>query len=72
MLSDEGEPLTYKEAKTCKLSSKWELAMQEEMKSLHANNTLDLVPLPKGKKALPNKWVYKIKCVDESPSTRQD
>lgn len=67
MLTDEGEPLTYKEAKSCKSSSKWELAMQEEMKSLYANDTWDLVPLPKGKKALPNKWVYKIKIVDEKP-----
>ncbi|MCO5615152.1 hypothetical protein L7F22_069441 [Adiantum nelumboides] len=44
---DEGEPLTYKEAKTCEHSSKWELAMQEEIKALHANDTWDLVELPK-------------------------
>ncbi|MCO5589501.1 hypothetical protein L7F22_043468 [Adiantum nelumboides] len=41
MLTDEGEPLTYKEAKSCELTNKWELAMQEEIKSLHANNTWD-------------------------------
>ncbi|MCO5610248.1 hypothetical protein L7F22_064484 [Adiantum nelumboides] len=48
MLTVEGEPLTYKEAKTCEHSSKWELAMQEEIKALHANDTGDLVELPKG------------------------
>ncbi|MCO5586941.1 hypothetical protein L7F22_040886 [Adiantum nelumboides] len=41
--------------------------MQEEMKSLYANDTWDLVPLPKGRKTLPNKWVYKIETVDEKP-----
>ncbi|KAH7423219.1 hypothetical protein KP509_12G044600 [Ceratopteris richardii] len=40
MLSDEGEPLTYKEAKLCEHKKKWELAMQEEIKALHANDTL--------------------------------
>ena len=67
MLTDEGEPLTYKEAKACEHSNKWELAMQEEIKALHSNNTWDLVELPKGRKAIPNKWVYKIKTVDDKP-----
>ena len=67
MLSDEGEPLTYKEAMSCELSSKWELAMQEEIKSLYANDTWDLVSLPQGRKALPNKWVYKVKEIEGKP-----
>ena len=67
MLSDEGEPLTYKEAKLCEHKKKWELAMQEEIKALHANDTWDLVDLPKDSKAIPNKWVYKIKTVDGKP-----
>ncbi|MCO5553310.1 hypothetical protein L7F22_006831 [Adiantum nelumboides] len=48
---------------------KWEQAMKSEMDSLHKNGTWDLVLLPKGKKALPCKWVYKMKVVpwDDKP-----
>ena len=48
---------------------KWQSAMQDEMDSLHENYTYDLVELPKGKRALRNKWVYKVKTgeVDNTP-----
>ncbi|RVW21876.1 Retrovirus-related Pol polyprotein from transposon TNT 1-94 [Vitis vinifera] len=36
-------------------------AMDEKMKSLHKNNTYELMELPKGKRALKNKWVLKRK-----------
>ena len=39
----------------------WMIAMQEEMESLHKNNTWDLIRLPKGKKAIHCKWVFKRK-----------
>ncbi|MCO5550934.1 hypothetical protein L7F22_004429 [Adiantum nelumboides] len=47
----------------------WEKAMKSEMDSLHNNGTWDLVPLPKGKKALPCKLDYKMKVVpgDDKP-----
>ena len=35
--------------------------MHEEMNSLNNNKTYDLVELPKGKKVLKNKWVFKLK-----------
>ena len=35
--------------------------MQEEIETLHKNKTWDLVSLSQGKKAIGNKWVYKIK-----------
>ena len=35
--------------------------MKEEMDSLLKNQTWSLVELPEGKKALTNKWVYRIK-----------
>ena len=38
--------------------------MKEEMDSLLKNKTWDLVPLPKGKRAFPNKRVYRLKEVD--------
>ena len=32
-----------------------------EMESLHENHSFELVKLPKGKRALKNKWVYRVK-----------
>ena len=40
-------------------------SMQEDMESLLKNNTHELVKLPKGRKALRNKWVYKLKKDDK-------
>ena len=38
--------------------------MKEEMDSLLENQTWDLCKLPAGKKALPNKWIYRLKEED--------
>ena len=35
--------------------------MQDEIKSLHENHSYKLVKLPKGKRALKNKRVYRVK-----------
>lgn len=66
MLSDGGEPETYEEAMQHEKKHEWFGAMQEEMKSLCENHTYDLVKLPKGKKTLKNKWVYKLKTENNS------
>ncbi|MCO5570621.1 hypothetical protein L7F22_024347 [Adiantum nelumboides] len=39
----------------------WENAMDEEIVTLDVNQTWELVPLPKGKKAIGCIWVYKVK-----------
>ncbi len=55
------EPQTVEEALNGEDAKKWEMAMQEEYDSLVVNNTWSLVPLPKGRKPISSKWVFKIK-----------
>ncbi|KAG8494480.1 hypothetical protein CXB51_011893 [Gossypium anomalum] len=55
------EPSNYSEAVSCEDSEKWMFSMQEEMESFHKNRTWDLVKLPKGKKTIRCKWVFKKK-----------
>jgi hypothetical protein len=69
LLTDSGEPEHFSEAMQVKDSVKWELAMQDEIKSLQKNKTWVLTELPKGKKALLNKWVYRVK--DESDGSQR-
>jgi hypothetical protein len=61
LITDEGEPESFQEVQSHKDKQIWMEAMHEEMNSLHKNNTYELVELPKGKKALRNKWVFKLK-----------
>ncbi|KAM2004372.1 hypothetical protein ACFX15_027830 [Malus domestica] len=51
-------PSAYKEAVMSSDCELWKKSMDEEMKSLHKNETWNLVQLPKGKKAIGCKWVY--------------
>ncbi len=55
------EPQIVEEALNGEDAKKWEMAMQEEYDSFIVNNTWSLVPLPKGKKPISSKWVFKIK-----------
>jgi hypothetical protein len=55
------ESATYSEAIACSDREKWIAAMQDEMYSLEKNYTCHVVPLPKGKKHVHCKWIYKGK-----------
>ncbi|KAL6323545.1 hypothetical protein AAG906_039125 [Vitis piasezkii] len=61
LLTDGGEPESYVEAMENENKMKWVDAMQDEMESLHENHSFELVKLPKRKRALKNRWVYRVK-----------
>eukprot|EP00252_Welwitschia_mirabilis_P028029 TRINITY_DN992_c0_g1_i5.p1 TRINITY_DN992_c0_g1~~TRINITY_DN992_c0_g1_i5.p1 ORF type:complete len:816 (+),score=171.97 TRINITY_DN992_c0_g1_i5:277-2448(+) len=61
LYSDCGEPETVREAHACADAVKWKAAMEDEWKSLKQNNTWDLVELPKGRKALHSRWIFRLK-----------
>ena len=42
-------------------SIKWEQAMDDEMRSLEKNDIWVFTELPAGKRALLNKWMFRIK-----------
>ena len=60
LLTDEGHPKSFDEALQVEDSIKWEQAMDDEMRSLEKNDTW-VLRLPAGKRALLNKWVFRIK-----------
>jgi transposase InsO family protein len=48
----------------------WDTTMNEEYRSLMAKDTWDLVPLPKGRKLVRCKWVYKTKYASDGSDER--
>jgi hypothetical protein len=48
----------------------WDTTMNEEYRSLMANDTWDLVPLPKGRKLVRCKWVYITKYASDGSVER--
>ena len=55
------EPHTFNQALDSPDKQHWTNAMENEMDSLYKNYVWDLVELPKDRKAVGSKWVFKIK-----------
>jgi len=55
------DPISFKEAMTSENSPKWLDAMEDELKSMSANDVWDLVEIPDGAKTVGCRWVYKTK-----------
>ena len=62
MITEEGGggSENFQKVQSHKDKQSWLNVMHEEMNSLNKNKTYDLVELPKGKKVLRNKWVFKL------------
>lgn len=56
------EPNSWKEAMMDPDSDKWTEAAQDEMSSLEANETWDLIERPKGQKTIDCRWIFKKKA----------
>lgn len=52
------EPVSFEQAIT---QRQWVEAMEDELRSIEKNDTWSLTNLPKNKKAISVKWVYKVK-----------
>ncbi|GJZ46008.1 putative RNA-directed DNA polymerase [Tanacetum coccineum] len=52
------EPKSYKDAST---DPRWVDAMNQEMEAFNRNNTWEICDLPKGRRPITCKWIYKIK-----------
>ena len=61
LIIDFGEPEYYEEAMQVENRKKWEQGINKEMDSLVINHTWYLVDFPIDKRALQNKWVFKLK-----------
>ncbi|KAL0461990.1 UNVERIFIED_CONTAM: Retrovirus-related Pol polyprotein from transposon TNT 1-94 [Sesamum latifolium] len=66
-LSTVNEPNHYLQTKG---KPEWENAMREELNALEKNNNWDIVDLPKGKKAIGCKWVFKVKLKSDGTVDR--
>jgi hypothetical protein len=55
------DPTSYKQAIQSLNSSKWQVAMEDELKSMGSNHVWYLVEIPIGAKRVGCKWVYKTK-----------
>lgn len=64
------EPLTVTEAMQCDENVEWKRAMDSEYESLMENQTWELTELPPNRKAINNKWVFKLKLDGDGNNVR--
>ncbi|GJQ65685.1 hypothetical protein Trydic_g7771 [Trypoxylus dichotomus] len=64
------EPATFSEAIPSPEADKWKTAMAEELNALSVNKIWKLLDLPKGKKPIDNRWVFKIKSRSDEDNFR--
>lgn len=64
------DPQTVSEAMSRYDREQWKHAMDDELKSLVANNTWTLTDLPQGRKPLKVKWVFKVKYSNDGAVIR--
>ena len=64
------EPTSYEEATLSPQAEEWKAAMQEEIDSLATHGTWRLEKLPRDRRTIKNKWLFKIKRDAEGNSTR--
>ena len=70
LLTEDEEPLIFHETLKSSDVTFYMTVMQEEIEALHKNKTWELVSLPRGRKVIGNKWVYKIKRDDNDQVKR--
>jgi hypothetical protein len=67
---EEEEPKNLQEALKSKFSEKWKEAVNSEFQSLEENKTWSICKLPKGKKSIKTRWVFKIKLNSDNKPER--
>lgn len=55
------DPTSIRELNKREDRTKWEIAMNDEIRSLLENNTWTLTKLPPGRKTVKTKWIFKTK-----------
>jgi hypothetical protein len=64
------DPKSYNEARRSKDKDKWEEAMEDELTSINDREVFTPCQLPKGRKAIPSRWVFKTKHNERHEITR--
>ena len=69
ILLDHDEPTDYEEAMMSPDSMKWLEAMKSEIRSMYKNKVWTLIDLPKDRRAIEIKWIFKRKMNTDSSVT---